>query len=313
MLSEQFYETLFLIRRVEEEAARIYPTDKIRSPMHLSIGQESVSVGVCAALRAEDVVFGTYRCHALYLAKGGDLKKMVAELYGKYSGCAKGKGGSMHLIDPAAGVLGSSAIVGTTIPQAVGYALALKYQRKPAIVACFFGDGAVEEGAFHESLNFAVLKKLPILFVCENNFYAIHSHILTRQPTANVIDRAKAYGIPVAQHDGNDIAGLHTATKSAADAIRNGGGPQFFECLTYRWREHVGIAEDYHTGYRTREEAQPWHDNDPVAKLAAQLDAQQRQAIEARVEERIRESFAYAEAEPFPEVSALYEDVLKES
>ncbi|MFC1461941.1 thiamine pyrophosphate-dependent dehydrogenase E1 component subunit alpha, partial [Verrucomicrobiota bacterium] len=149
---DRIYRSLYRIRRVEEEIARIYPTDKIKSPIHLSIGQEAISVGVCEALQPQDVVFGTYRSHALYLAKGGDLRKMIAELYGKATGCCKGKGGSMHLADVEHGVMGTSAVVGTTIPNAVGYAYALKYQRKNSVVASFFGDGAVEEGVFHESL-----------------------------------------------------------------------------------------------------------------------------------------------------------------
>src|SRR5262249_9952178 len=160
----RFYRALYLIRRVEEEIARVYPTDKIKSPVHLAIGQEAVSVGVCEALRPGDVVSGTYRSHALYLAKGCDLPRMLAELYGKVTGCARGKGGSMHLIDPAAGVLGTSAVVGTTVPIAVGYAYAQKVKGRGALTASVFGDGAVEEGAFHESLNFAALRRLPVLF-----------------------------------------------------------------------------------------------------------------------------------------------------
>src|SRR5690242_15134344 len=158
-MHEQLYRSLYRIRRVEEEIARVYPTDRIKSPVHLSIGQEAVSVGVCAALGPDDVVFGTYRGHALYLAKGGDMKQMVAELYGKATGCAKGKGGSMHLISTEAGMMGASAVVGTTIANAVGYAYALRLRGQPALVASFFGDGATEEGVFAESLNFAVLKK----------------------------------------------------------------------------------------------------------------------------------------------------------
>src|SRR2546421_7608340 len=157
-MHDRFYRSLYRIRRVEEEIAKVYPTDKIKSPVHLSIGQEAVSVGVCEALRAEDVVFGFYRSHALYLAKGGDLRRMIAELYGKVTGCAHGKGGSMHLIDVAAGVMGTSAVVATTIPQAVGYAYAMKVRQQAGLVVSFLGDGAVEEGVFHESLNFAALK-----------------------------------------------------------------------------------------------------------------------------------------------------------
>src|ERR1700677_3146591 len=166
-MHERLYRSLYRIRRVEEEVARVYPTDRIKSPVHLSIGQEAVSVAVCEALRPSDVVFGTYRCHALYLTKGGDLKQMIAELYGKATGCAKGKGGSMHMIAPKAGVMGTSAVVGTTIANAIGYAYAMKLQQRDTVVASFFGDGATEEGVFHESLNWASLKGLPIIFVCE--------------------------------------------------------------------------------------------------------------------------------------------------
>src|SRR5260221_8901456 len=161
-MHERFFRALYRIRRVEEEVAKAYPTDKIKSPVHLSIGQEAVSVGVCEALRPDDIVFGTYRGHALYLAKGGDLKAMVAELFGKATGCTKGKGGSMHLIDPDAGVMGTSAVVGTTIANAAGYAYALKIRKSNAVVVSFFGDGATEEGVFSETLNFAVLKQLPM-------------------------------------------------------------------------------------------------------------------------------------------------------
>src|SRR5688572_3023538 len=188
------YRALFRIRRTEEEIAAIYPSDAIQSPIHLSIGQEAISVGVCEALLPQDIVFGTYRSHAVYLAKGGSLKRMVAELYGKATGCAGGKGGSMHLIDVEHGVMGTSAVVGTTIPVSVGYAYAAKLQRRNLVVASFFGDGAVEEGVFHESVSFAALKQLPILFVCENNHYAIHTPLSQRQPDDNIAARAATYG-----------------------------------------------------------------------------------------------------------------------
>src|SRR5262249_37388921 len=184
-LLERFYRSLYRIRRTEQEIARVYPTDKVESPVHLSLGQESAAVGVCAALRPTDIVFATYRGHAAYLAKGGDLDAMVAELYGKANGCAGGKAGSMHLIDVGAGMMGTSAVVATTIAQAVGYALAEKMRRRDTVVVSFFGDGALDEGVFHESINFAALKKLPVLFVCENNGYAIFSRVRDRVPDDN--------------------------------------------------------------------------------------------------------------------------------
>jgi TPP-dependent pyruvate/acetoin dehydrogenase alpha subunit len=307
---ERLYRSLYRIRRVEEEIAAVYPTDKIKSPVHLSIGQEAVSVGVCEALDREDVVAGTYRSHALYLAKGGDLKKMIAELYGKVTGCAKGKGGSMHLIDMAAGVLGTSAVVGTTIPNAVGYAYAMKQRRRRTIVASFFGDGAVDEGVFHESMNFAALKKLPIIFVCENNRYAIHTHQSRRQSVDNICDKAQSYGIPAERIPDNNVLCIHERTKLAVEKIREGGvGPVFLECLTYRLKEHVGPNNDFNLGYRMQEEAEPWVKNDPVEKFAQQIDKALRKKIEAQIDSEIQEAFAFAEASPFPEAAELYTDV----
>jgi TPP-dependent pyruvate/acetoin dehydrogenase alpha subunit len=311
-MHERFYKALYRIRRVEEEIATVYPTDKIKSPVHLSIGQEAVSVGACEALRDDDVVFGTYRSHALYLAKGGNLKKMIAELYGKIDGCAKGKGGSMHLIDPQARVMGASAVVGTTIPQAVGFAYAFKLQRKDSVVASFFGDGALDEGAFHESLNFAALKSLPIIFICENNFYAIHTHQSLRQKLANVCERARVYGMPAEQIPDNDALRIFEKVSEAVHRLRSGeAGPFFFECLTYRLKEHVGPNDDFHLGYRTRDEAEPWIENDPVKRLGDRLEPAQRQKIEAEVDAEIREAFAFAEQSPFPEAAELYTDVFE--
>ncbi len=310
-MNKRFYRALYRIRRVEEEVAAVYPTDKIKSPVHLSIGQEAVSVGVCEALRKDDIVFGTYRSHALYLAKGGDVRKMVAELYGKMTGCAKGKGGSMHLIDAGARVMGASAVVGTTIPQAVGYAYALKLKRQDAVVVSFFGDGAVDEGVFHESLNFAALKSLPIVFICENNSYAIHTHQLRRQKLANICERARAYGMPAEQIPDNNVARIYERVSAAVEKMRSGkAGPVFFECLTYRLKEHVGPNDDFHLGYRSREEAERWIENDPIRRLAKAIDAAQRQKIESEVEAEIRDAFAFAEESPFPESAELYTDVL---
>ena len=302
----RLYRSLYRIRRVEQEVVRIYPSDKIKSPVHLSIGQESVSVGVCEALRPGDIVFGTYRNHALYLAKGGDLNQMMAELYGKATGCAKGKGGSMHLVDIAAGVMGGSAVVGTTIPQAVGYALALQLRDRPEMVVSFFGDGAMEEGAFHESLNYAALKKLPMIFVCENNLYAIHSRLADRQPVVDLRARAAAYGVQSERIDDGDVLRIH---ERVAAARASGTGPWFFECMTYRWNEHVGPGEDFHGGYRSRQEAARWIEGDQVARIAGLLESGTRDRLEREVEEEIAGAIAFAEASPFPADSELYTDV----
>jgi TPP-dependent pyruvate/acetoin dehydrogenase alpha subunit len=308
---ERFYRSLYRIRRVEEEVGSVYPTDKIKSPVHLSIGQEAASVGVCEALNKDDIVFGTYRSHALYLAKGGDLRKMIAELYGKVTGCAKGKGGSMHLIDLDAGAMGASAVVGTTIPNAVGYAYAAKLQGTKRIVASFFGDGAVDEGVFHESMNFAALKKLPIIFICENNFYAIHTHQSRRQSLANIAEKARVYGLPAEEIKENDALRIHERVSAAVAQLRAGvPGPYFFECFAYRLKEHVGPNEDYHLGYRKREEAEKWIENDPVKKLAALIDTRTRARIEAEVEAEIKDAFEFAETSPYPDYAELYTDVV---
>jgi len=313
-LTARFYRSLFRIRRVEEEVARVYPTDKIKSPIHLSIGQEAIPVGVCEALRRDDVVFGTLRGHAMYLAKGGDLKRMIAELYGKATGCAKGKGGSMHLIDIGAGVMSTAAIMGVNDPQAAGYAWALKIQGKDSVVASFTGDGAWEEGSVLEAISFAALKKLPLLFICENNAYAIHSHITARQPNAGFCDRVRAYGVPADRIEDMDVFKIYEWTRTAAADLRSGKpGPRFLECLTYRWREHVGPNEDYDQGYRSRADLEPWLAADQVPRLAEMVPPEERRAIEQEVLAEIHEAFEFAEQSPVPDPEELYTDLLKEA
>ncbi|MBI2061774.1 MAG: thiamine pyrophosphate-dependent dehydrogenase E1 component subunit alpha [Nitrospirae bacterium] len=310
-LEARFYRSLYRIRRVEEEVARVYPTDKIKSPVHLSIGQEAVSVGVCEALQKEDVVFGTYRGHAFYLAKGGDLRRMAAELYGKATGCTKGKGGSMHLVDVSVGVMGASAVVATTIPQAVGYAFAMKVRKENRVVVSFFGDGAIEEGAFHESANFAALRQIPVIFICENNLYAVHTPIRDRQPPVPIYRRLEGYGIPAERIENNNVDKLYERVKAAADEMRRThSGPRFFECMTYRWKEHVGPNEDFQAGYRGRNEAEPWFENDPVRRMGEKLEAGVRKEIERKVDSEIREAFDFAEQSPFPSDEQLYTDLL---
>ncbi len=297
------------IRRVEEEIERLYPTDKIKSPVHLSIGQEAGSVGVCDALRPDDVIFATYRGHAAYLAKGGGLKEMIAELYGKAAGCGAGKSGSMHLIDVAAGVMGTSAIVGTTIPQAVGYAFALKADKSDRVVVSFFGDGATEEGVFHESMNFAALKRLPVLFVCENNLYAIHSHIRDRHANLDFCARARSYGMSAERVAGNDVLALRAVVDAVLPEIRRGHGPCFIELETYRYARHVGPGGDLSLGYRSQAEFDDWQGRDQIARLAKLLPAQDRERIDAEIESEIHDAFSFADASPFPEPAEMFENV----
>ena len=306
------YRSLRLIRRVEEEVARIYPTDKIKSPVHLSIGQEAVAVGICDALNKDDVMSATYRGHAGYLAKGGDLKQMMAELYGKGTGCAGGKAGSMHLVDMNAGVMGMSAVVGTTVPIAAGYGFALGREGKGRIAASFMGDGATEEGVFSETLNFAALHKLPVLFICENNGFAIHSPTSNRWATEALCERVATYGIPTHEITDGNVFSIRGAAEKAIGEIRAGGGPQFMECKTYRWREHVGPNEDYDDGYRSHDDFKPWLEDDQVAKTGEMIDDAERDAIDADIELQITEAVDFAEQSPWPEPEELFTHVFAE-
>jgi TPP-dependent pyruvate/acetoin dehydrogenase alpha subunit len=310
---QRLYSALYRIRRLEEEVAHVYPSDRIKSPVHLSIGQEAVSVGVCEALQPQDVVFGTYRGHALYLARGGDMKRMVAELFGKATGCTKGKGGSMHLIAPEVGMMGTSAVVGTTIPNAAGYAYAVKYRRQDALVVSFFGDGATEEGVFAETLNFAVLKRLPLIFVCENNGLAIHTPQSRRQGRPDICARVRAHGMPAERIENNDVLCLFDHVERVAAQVRTGAGPWFFEVMTYRWQEHVGPGTDFHLGYRTEAEAAPWIEHDQVRRLGKLLQPEERTCIEQEIEAEVEAAFAFAEQSRFPEPAHLYTDVFAEN
>lgn len=231
---------MVLIRKIEEKIAELYPEQKMKCPVHLSLGQEASAVGVSVNLRPEDFVFSNYRCHAHYLAKGGSIKKMIAELYGSPTGCAHGNGGSMHLADPAVGFMGSSAIVGGTIPIAVGAALAFAMRGEKRVVAVFFGDGAAEEGVLYESLNFASLKKLPILFICENNHMAVDSPFDARQAADNIWRRGKMFDVRGFRVDGSDARDVFVHAQSAVSECVRGNGPVLLECRVERWATHVG-------------------------------------------------------------------------
>jgi TPP-dependent pyruvate/acetoin dehydrogenase alpha subunit len=237
---------------------------------------------------------------------------MIAELYGKATGCARGKGGSMHLVDVARGVMGTSAVVGSTISNAVGYAYGGKTLRRDTVVVSFFGDGATEEGAFYESLNFAALKRLPVVFVCENNGYAIHSRQSARQPLANICERASVFGIPAERIEHNDVLRIHERVGGAVERLRAGrSGPFFFECLTYRWKEHVGPGEDFGPGFRPREELAQWIENDQLVRLGGLIPENSRAAIEREIDAAIRDAFEFAERSPFPAALELHTDVYK--
>jgi TPP-dependent pyruvate/acetoin dehydrogenase alpha subunit len=297
------YETL-RIRLVELRIIQLYPSDCIQSPVHLSIGQEAVAAGACAALRPDDLVFGTYRSHAFYLAKGGDLRQMMAELYGKATGCCGGKAGSMHLAAPEVGLMGSSAIVASTIPHAVGAALAARRRGSDQIVVAVFGDGATEEGVYHESLNFAALHELPVLFLCENNGLAVHSRIQARQ-AYDLLDHADTYGIPARRCPrGNDPRAVYDAVAAAVARVRAERRPLLLVVDTYRQMEHVGIGDDHQVGYRSSAEAEPWRRTDP---LVTQTDLVAR--FTPDILREIEDAVAFAEESPWPGADALLADV----
>ncbi len=306
-LIARLYRKIRLIRRMEEVVAEIYPSDKIKSPVHLSIGQEAVSVAFCDPLRRQDVVSMTYRGHAAFLAKGGSPRGMMAELYGKQDGVAHGIAGSMHLVDMENGILGASAVVGTSIPVAVGYAMAIKMRGEDRIVVCFLGDGATEEGVFPESLNFAALHALPILFVCENNGLAIHSPLSNRWAQPDLCRRVEGYGVEAHRFESMDTLVLRAWAEDRISAIRQGRaqGPVFAECPTYRWLQHVGPTDDHDQDYRDRDEAARWRAADQVERLGAALTAENRAEIDAEVERAVADAVAFAEASPFPQPGQL--------
>lgn len=303
------YEKLFFaalrIRLVEERIAEIYPSDKIQSPVHLSIGQEAVAVGICEPLRITDLVFGTYRSHAFYLAKGGKLRQMLAELYGKSTGCAGGKGGSMHLAAPEVGFMGSSAVVASTIPHAVGASLAAKLHSRDQIIVSVFGDGATEEGSYHESLNLANLKQLPLVFVCENNGLAVHSKVEHRQ-SYDICQQAKSYGMPTTSiADGGNFVKVAEVFSDIVERVKKNRTPEFLEVKTFRYKEHVGPNEDYEAGYRPRSELEEWMANDPL--LVQEKLIQKYSPI---IIEEINEAVQFAEDSPWPTELDLYTNVL---
>ncbi|MDD5217977.1 MAG: thiamine pyrophosphate-dependent dehydrogenase E1 component subunit alpha [Candidatus Omnitrophica bacterium] len=311
----ELYRRMLLIREVEEKIVQVYPQQEIRCPTHLSIGQEAAASGVTTALRRDDYVFGTHRCHSHYLAKGGDLKQMFSELYGRANGCAKGKGGSMHLVDPSQGMMGSSAIVGGTIPLAAGAALAAKMQGTDRVAVAFFGDGATEEGVFHESLNFAALKKLPVIFVCENNFFATHTPLSARQVIASIADHGKIYGVPGAAVEGVNVIDVYQTAAEMVARARTGGGPSILECRAYRWKEHVGHNYDFHLGYRTKEELDAWINRCPVCfieKLFLEkklVSENELGGIRASIRGAIDDAIAFAKASPFPEPEDMMTEI----
>lgn len=313
-LLRRLYHDMLRIRMVEERIAVKYAEQAMRCPVHLCVGQEAVAAGVCANLTHGDYVVSGHRSHGHFLAKGGDLKAMVAELYGKVTGCSLGKGGSMHLVDLKVGFLGAAPIVGSTIPIGVGAAFGSTMRGEARVTVVFLGEGATEEGVFHESLNFAALRQLPVVFVCENNLYSVYSPLSVRQPQGReVFEMVKGHGVDSRHGDGNNVVEVYKLTQEAVRRARDGGGPSFLEFGTYRWREHCGPQYDNELGYRTEAELDEWKQRDPVATTRSQLltegilSKRDVERITACLEAEIEECFEFAESSPFPEPELLLE------
>ncbi len=285
-LDFRLWQTMTRIRLAEEAVARMVESGEAGCPCHLYIGQEAIAAGVCTALGRRDTVWGGHRSHGHYLAKGGSLEKMFAEILGKPSGCSRGRGGSMHLIDLEAGVPGTVPIVAATVPLACGAAMAYKLRHEDRVAVAFFGDGTMEEGHVHESLNLAALYRLPVVFVCENNFYASHLPASERR-AGDRLDRAgELHSIPSARVDGNDATAVFDAAREAVERARSGSGPSLLECRTFRWRGHVGASFDLDVGVTRRDELKEWIARDPIVlqetKMGADL-SRERAAIESEI------------------------------
>jgi pyruvate dehydrogenase E1 component alpha subunit len=301
------YRRMLRIRRIEEEIERRYHLDQMKTPIHLVIGQEGAAVGCCAALRPTDLVYSSHRTHGAYLAKGGNLTAMLAEMHCRANGCAGSRGGSMHLIDKSVGMAGTSAIVGGAVPIAAGAALAAQLKREDRVVVVFLGDATTEEGVTSESLNFAALKQLPIVFFCENNFYSVQSPLATRQPSTRDISRwAAGHAVTAAKVDGMNVLAVERSVASAVGRARAGQGPTFIEAVVYRLRAHGGSGDDSRTGYRAEAERQAWEPFCPIAMFGefltrrGDLAADAIARMEREISAEIAAAFDAAIASPEP-------------
>lgn len=304
-------EKMLLIRRAEEKIGDMVENGTIKCPCHLAIGQEAAAVGVAMHLRETDRAFGAHRSHSHYLAIGASLHALFAEVLGRETGASHGMGGSMHLIAEEHGFLGSVPIVGATIPIAVGAGLAAKMDGRGDIAVSYFGDGATEEGVFHESMNLAAILPSPVLFVCENNMFSSHLHIKLRQPADSLVRYAAAHCVSFARVDGNDVAEVARVAGAAIAEMRKTNKPSFLECVTYRWRGHVGHREDQDVGVQRKDDLAVWKKRDPIARLARSLEVaglmnEGRLAeLDAEVTARIGREWERAMNDPYPDLSAL--------
>ena len=311
------HHALLRVRMTEETLARRYTEQEMRTPTHFGTGQEAVAVGVCSALGEGDMVYTHHRSHNHFIARGGSVYELAAELYGRSDGCSLGRGGSVHLTARDRGFMVSSAILAETIATAVGTALAFAMDGEARVAACFFGEGTLDEGAFYEAINFASIRKLPVIFACENNLYATESPLSVRQaPGSDLCDRVRAFKVTSERVDGNDVAAVYDAAMRAVEQARSGGGPVFLECMTYRWREHVGPMMDHDAGrpYRDKAEFDQWVAKDPVRRSAAALIANGL-ATDAEVEawaavarDEIEATVERARQAPWPKPETLFEN-----
>ena len=313
----QMYEDMVYIRMVEEKLISLHPEQLMKSPHHYYIGQEAVAVGACAALTNDDYVFSTHRSHGHYLAKGGDLNAFMAEMYVKLDGCSKGKGGSMHLVDTTVGHMGSSAIVSGSIPIAAGAGWAFQLQKKNKVAVSFFGDGAADEGVLYESLNFCALKKLPVIYICENNFFASFSKVEARQAVQDIAKRAEAFGVTAKRIDGNNVLEVYKEMKEAVKRAREGKGPTLFEAITYRLKGHCGTDNDIDPRLRTQEELDEWLTKCPIPFFKDYLEKQKiltpeiEEKMCKKLTKKIDEAVDFGRNSPLPPEDELHKDVFQ--
>jgi len=313
-INSELYRKMYLIRMAEEKIRVLYPDDQLKTPVHLCIGQEAIAAGVIQSLKEEDQIFGTYRNHGIYLAKCGDTDRFFGELYGKQTGEYRGKAGSMHLSSPETGFMGSSAVVGTTIPLALGCSFVNQQKNNSKLTAVFFGEGATDEGVFWESINFACLKKLPLIFICEDNDLAIHSKASERQGYKSITDIISNFDCRVFKSESTDPEVIANITTEGINHIRQEGGPVFFHLKYYRYLEHVGIDEDFKAGYRSRNEFEKWMEVDPInlqreKLLNIGLSEESIQKIEKAILQQIEKSIEQAQQAPFPADSELFQNL----
>jgi len=307
---QQLYRIMLRIRLCEESFIQPILNGDVRCPVHLYSGEEAISAGICSALSGTDYIFGNHRSHGHFLAKGGSMAELAAEIYCRETGCSRGRGGSMHIIDPDKGMMGSAPIVAGTISLALGAALAASIRKDNRVAVCFFGDGATGEGVLYESLNFAALRKLPIIFVCENNLYATHMPILECRVKNNIYKIAEPFCIESYVIEGNDVLQVYEAGQKVVDKCRQGQGPVFLEFLTYRFRGHVGPDDNIqgsHTDIRPKKELEEWLQNDPIKKYESYLidnsllDRHVLDEIRQEVEKEVSDAHLFAKNSPHPD------------